>query len=80
MTNLQNILANWKRYSTEDDPNNLSVFKWCESLLLVSDIYKEDTSITADIITAAIKYFDEDLSEQDRRDAFFYILGVCTRK
>lgn len=80
MTNLENILANWKRYSTEDDPNNLSVFKWCESLLLVSDLYKSDASFMADIISAAIKHFDENLSEQDKRDAFFYILGIYNRK
>lgn len=76
MTNLQTILKAWERYSTENDPKSPSVLKWCESLILISDMCKTDTSYTADIITAAIDYFDTKLSEQDKRDAFFYIFRI----
>lgn len=77
---LPDILKAWKRYKKDSNNSEEFVFKWCESLLLTCDIYKHDQGITTDLLVCAVNYFNDDLTDSEKRDAFFYLLGLYNRK
>lgn len=77
---LPDILKTWKRYKEDSNNSEELVFKWCESLLFACDIYKSDKGVTTDLLSCAVKYFDDNFSDSEKRDAFFYLLGLYNRK
>lgn len=70
MANLEPILKTWNKYLEEDN-----IYKWCESINFLLEIFQSDNEFKATIIDEANKLFINKLDNDDRSDAFFYLLG-----
>ena len=70
MANLTPILETWKRYLDDND-----LYKWCESIVFLLDIFSTDAEFKATLIDEANKVFLSKLSDDAKSDVFFFLLG-----
>lgn len=70
MANLTPILETWKRYLDDND-----LYKWCESIVFLLEIFSTDFEFKATLIDEANKVFLLKLDNDDKSDVFFFLLG-----
>ena len=70
MANLTPILETWKRYLDDND-----LYKWCESIVFLLDIFSTDAEFKATLIDEANKVFLLKLDNDAKSDVFFFLLG-----
>lgn len=70
MANLTPILETWKRYLDDND-----LYKWCESIVFLLEIFSTDAEFKATLIDEANKVFLSKLSDDAKSDVFFFLLG-----
>lgn len=70
MANLEPILAAWTKYIEENE-----LRKWCESITFLLEIFSTDMDFKITLIEEANKFFLLKLSDQDKSDVFFFLLG-----
>ena len=77
MESLDPTLKAWRKLASD---RYKFVIKWCESLLSVLKKNKDDKDFVFDVLDSGTEFFITELSKQEKRDAFGYILGIATRK
>ena len=95
MESLDPTLKAWRKLASDryksiyddDFVDTTFVIKWCESLLSVLKKNKDDKDFVFDVrglknekTDSKTEFFITELSKQEKRDAFGYILGIATRK
>lgn len=88
MENLDNTLKTWEKLASDkyksmyddDFVDTTFVIKWCESLMSVLKKNKDDKDFIFEILDSGTDFFISELSKQEKRDAFGYILGIVIRK
>jgi hypothetical protein len=70
MANLTPILETWKRYLDDND-----LYKWCESIVFLLEIFSTDFEFKATLIDEANKVFLLKLDNDAKSDVFFFLLG-----
>jgi hypothetical protein len=53
---------------------------WVDNLVTTLNRHSNDRVFVADMIAAANQYFAENLSSQEKTDAFTYLVGILVRK
>lgn len=82
MGSINLIQETWQRFVNEKEHGDDKdfVIKWCESLTLALALSKDDYTFKSDILFSAVDFFENSLSDEDKRDAFFYCLRIITSK
>jgi hypothetical protein len=88
MESLDPTLKAWRKLASDryksiyddDFVDTTFVIKWCESLLSVLKKNKDDKDFIFDVLDSGTEFFITELSKQEKRDAFGYILGIAARK
>jgi hypothetical protein len=70
MANLTPILETWERYLDDND-----LYKWCESIVFLLEIFSTDFEFKATLIDEANKVFLLKLDNDAKSDVFFFLLG-----
>ena len=70
MANLTPILTAWEKYINENE-----LYKWCESIVFLLEIFSTDHGFKAEIIDEANKFFLLKLDNDAKSDVFFFLLG-----
>lgn len=83
MANLEPILKAWNQYVDTEDfrehRSTESISKWVDSLILLLEIFGDDSQFKNDLLIAASKFYSDNFFE-DGHDTFFYLLGKIVRK
>lgn len=56
------------------------IFQWCDSLFLELQRKKSDRDFTTDLLESSVKFFSENLTDEEKADCFLYLLGKIVRK
>jgi hypothetical protein len=68
----------WKRQQSKLEDK--FIFEWCDSLFSELQRRKTDRNFTNDLVESSVKFFDENLSNQEKADCFLYLLGKIIRR
>jgi len=77
----QRLLKKWRQTRHPDEDEELTyVCKWVDELHSVMTKHSGDSNFRMDLLDAAGAFFDERLTDGQKRDAFVYTLGLLGRK
>lgn len=70
MANLEPILKAWDGFIEKED-----ISKWCDSLILLLEIFQSDSEFKGQLIGEANEIFTQKLNDDDKSDVFFFLLS-----
>lgn len=70
MANLEPILKAWDGFIEKGD-----ISKWCDSLILLLEIFQSDSEFKGQLIGEANEIFTQKLNSDDKSDVFFFLLS-----
>ena len=70
MANLEPILKAWDGFIEKGD-----ISKWCDSLILLLEIFQSDSEFKGQLIGEANESFTQKLNSDDKSDVFFFLLS-----
>ena len=70
MANLEPISKAWDGYIERGE-----ISKWCDSLILLLEIFHSDSEFKGQLIGEANEVFTQKLNDEDKSDVFFFLLS-----
>lgn len=79
------IQKKWKRLANQKESDDtvsdiIFVRDWVDSFFFNLVKHKNDKEFIGDIIESAYKFYDQNLNDLEKSDAFFYLIGKMTKR
>lgn len=81
LNRLRRILKKWNTLLEEGDQEDVSyTTDWVKDLLKVLDSNRNDKDFSLDIIVSASQFYKKNFDDQQKTDAFVFLLGSYMKK